>query len=339
MVRSRVFILTVALMLFGAACASDDDDPAAPTTAAPDSTIPSTTRTEPTVVTTTVATTTTAAPTTTSAPTTTVLTIDDVLDRERREGIPIVPARYPVAIYGDSMAESAREHMVNFLTSGGRLRVSNYAFPGTSLCVALPTMETDLRREQIWAALFIYTNNTFVSCMHDDAGVPLDDDAAIAKFAADLDEALAITGEVGVRSYLVTIPLNRVEALDRSKQPMSARVNEVLTEAAERHDHAEVVEAARAVLGPDGEYVETLPCLPTEPCTGGVDDDGVPVNIVRDPFGGHFCTSGFGDRDETFAENIGLCPVWDSGGWRYAGAAVAPIVEAALQDQMAQAGG
>ncbi|MDH3707382.1 MAG: hypothetical protein OES57_15040, partial [Acidimicrobiia bacterium] len=100
------------------------------------------------------------------------------------------------------------------------------------------------------------------------------------------------------------------------------------------------IDAATAVLDEDGNYTETLPCLPTEPCTGGVDDDGVPVNLVRDPFGGHFCTSGFGpEEDRTYDELNGECPVWASGAWRYAGAAAGPLIEAAYAEQVAAGSG
>ena len=72
----------------------------------------------------------------------------------------------------------------------------------------------------------------------------------------------------------------------------------------------------------DGRWTETLPCLPTEPCTGGRDASGTPVNVVRAPDGAHFCPGApAAVRGVTAA-----CPVWSSGAWRFGNAMAAPVV-------------
>jgi hypothetical protein len=71
-----------------------------------------------------------------------------------------------------------------------------------------------------------------------------------------------------------------------------------------------------------GRWTETLPCLPAEPCTGGRNTNGTPVNVVRAPDGGHFCPGApAAVRGVTAA-----CPVWDSGAWRFGNAMAAPVI-------------
>ncbi|HVM67739.1 MAG TPA: hypothetical protein VMU14_22890 [Acidimicrobiales bacterium] len=71
-----------------------------------------------------------------------------------------------------------------------------------------------------------------------------------------------------------------------------------------------------------GRWTETLPCLPGEPCTGGRDANGTPVNVVRAPDGAHFCP---GAPAAVRGVTAG-CPVWSSGSWRFGNAMAAPVI-------------
>ncbi|MDH3705963.1 MAG: hypothetical protein OES57_07830, partial [Acidimicrobiia bacterium] len=272
----RGLLMMIAVSLIASACGSDGDSGGqAPTTttttASSTSAAPATTETP----------TTSAAPATTEpVPTTTTL----ALDEERRADVPYRPAGNTVIVYGDSMALSMSEHFTNFTQAGGRLNLVWRAGNGTSICSWLPGAADDIAAEQPWAAVVLFTNNTFLPCMADANGDPLTGDAAIDKYQADLEELLAVTGEAGVPTKLLTLPITRLESV--KDNPTSQRINAFLLDVAARLDHVEIIDAATAVLDEDGNYTETLPCLPTEPCTGGVDDDGVPVNLVRDPLGG-----------------------------------------------------
>jgi len=72
-----------------------------------------------------------------------------------------------------------------------------------------------------------------------------------------------------------------------------------------------------------GRWAETLPCLPAEPCTGGRDANGTPVNVVRAPDGAHFCP---GAPAAVRGVTAG-CSVWPSGSWRFGNAMAAPVIE------------
>ncbi|MGI9604222.1 MAG: hypothetical protein ACR2QE_20250 [Acidimicrobiales bacterium] len=324
----RPLIVLFAVVVLAAACSSDGSS-SDPTSS--DQVLSTSSQAPESIATETTATT-TSSTTTEPVPTTTTL----ALDEERRADVPYRPAGNTVMVYGDSMALSMSEHFTNFTAAGGRLNIVWRAGNGTSICGWLPGMAADIEAEQPWAVVVLFTNNTFLPCMADENGDPLVGEPATDKYGADLEELLAITGAAGVDTRLVTLPITRLESVQEN--PTSDRINAFLRDAADRLDHVELLDAAATVLAEDGSYTETLPCLPIEPCTGGVDDDGVPVNLVRDPFGGHFCTSGFGPEDDrTFDELNGECPVWASGAFRYAGAIARPLIEAAYAEQVAAA--
>ena len=331
-VAHGLVVLATALLIAGCSSGDDTGDPSATSVVGNPATSSGQASVDTTVATSTSSTTST---TTTTEPPPTTTTI--ALDEERRANIPYRPAGNKIIVYGDSMAMSMGEHFLNFTEAGGRLQVVWRAGNGTSLCSWLPSMSGDLAAEQPWAVVVLFSGNTFDPCMADATGAPLTGDAAVAKYESDLAETAALTGAAGVTTHLLTLPITRLEALE--DEPTSGKINAVNQAAANTHEHVRIIDAAAAVLNPDGSYTETLPCLPGEPCTGGVDDDGVPVNLVRDPFGGHFCTSGFGPEDDrTYDELGGLCPVWASGAFRYAAAAAAPLIEQAYAEQVAAAG-
>jgi hypothetical protein len=71
---------------------------------------------------------------------------------------------------------------------------------------------------------------------------------------------------------------------------------------------AEFVDAGAAVLD-QGRWTNTLPCLPGEPCTAGIDVAGQVLNVVRAPDGHHFCPIANGAH----AGVTDACPVWSMG--------------------------
>ncbi|MDH3707477.1 MAG: hypothetical protein OES57_15525 [Acidimicrobiia bacterium] len=246
----------------------------------------------------------------------------NLYDEDLRADVPNQIADYPIGYYGDSLAHSAQEHVEQFLDAGLRFRFVERSFPGTALCDWIDEIEVDRAREDYWGVVLLFSNNTFTSCMADATGEPLSGQAAFDKFAADLRAVVADFRADGTRVYLPTLPITR-SSMELGVDEI-AQYNELFASLATGDEGVIVVDAARAVLGPDGEYVEALPCLPLEPCVGGVDDDGVGINIVREPDGAHFCSGGYGDGVEIVPGN---CPGWSSGAWRYAGALTAPIIE------------
>lgn len=294
------WLLVVALTVLAAAGCGEDDDPRpspAPVTAESSSIAPG------------------SAPPSSPAS-------GQLYDDELRGSVPNQPSPFAVGYYGDSLAHSAQEHVEEFLDAGLRIRFVDRTFPGSALCDWFDSIDEDRAAEGFWAVILLFSNNTFTECMADDDGAPLDPDAAFEKFAADLEAAVAAFRSDGVRVYLPTLPITRSDVLDGIDSVV--RYNDLFADLAAGDDGVAVVDAAAAVLGPDGEYVEALPCLPIEPCVGGVDENGTPVNLVREPDGAHFCTGGFGTGVDIVPGN---CPGWSSGAFRYAGALTAPIIE------------
>ncbi len=250
-----------------------------------------------------------------------------IFDAERRLATPDTPARYTVGFYGDSFAHSAAEHVNHFLWTGGRLEVVGGVIPGAAICDYLPQIARDTQQHDMFAAILVFSANSFTSCMAKPNGRPLQGRAAIKKFTRDLRKAVKILEAAGVKVYLGTIPESRGEVLGAKNFHRS--INRKLRRVAAKHPNTIVVDAAAAVLDENGDYTETLPCLPNEPCTGGSDDDGNPVNLVRQPDGTHFCSGGYGPGIEVAIET---CPVWSSGAFRYAGALTGPVVADAQQE-------
>lgn len=249
-----------------------------------------------------------------------------LLDEERREGIPTTSPGYVVALYGDSVAKSIEEKLVTYLDWGLRIETLSRAFPGSATCAFQPELERDAASGLLWGAVLLYSNNLFPECMWDEDGEPLSGEAAWDKFAVDMTLAVEALVDEGIRVYLPTLALTRSEVDD--ERPASQRVNEVVAQLADDYELAFLIDAAPSVLGPDGNYVEYLPCLQYEPCLNGTTDDGTPVNLVRKDDGAHFCTGGF----EDYEAQEGLCPAWASGQFRYGLAVAQPIIEDAYAE-------
>ncbi len=247
-----------------------------------------------------------------------------LLDGDKRAETPDSASRYVVTYYGDSLASSAQEWVGTYLDLGGRIRFRPSTFPGSAICDWNGAFERDIARFDIWATVILFSNNTFTDCMKDDSGEPLNDQAAIRKFRVDLNRVIELFEDEGTTVYLPTIPESRGDIINEVEP--SLLLNRIFAESADKYDHVLLVDAAAAVLDENGRYTETLPCLPVEPCTGGVDENGVPVNLVREWDGVHFCSGGYAPN---LAPDVGNCPSWSSGAYRYAGALTAPIIEAA----------
>ncbi|NNE73258.1 MAG: hypothetical protein HKN26_06320 [Acidimicrobiales bacterium] len=250
---------------------------------------------------------------------------------DERPGVPTTPSRYRVAIYGDSMAHSIQEQLVENLDAGGRLDTSIRIFAGAALCDYLDDIEADAdpaaEGAPLWGAIIMFSNNTFTPCMADTTGAPLTGDAAFEKFRSDLRTAVSTLSEAGVHVWIPTVPITR--AIDEGADDHLTPINDAAAAIAADFANALAVDAAAAVLNTDGSYAETLPCLPLEPCTGGTDTAGQGFNFVRETDGVHFCTSGYPEGADILP---GTCPAYSSGAFRYASAITAPVITQAASD-------
>ncbi len=217
---------------------------------------------------------------------------------------------YPasVAVFGDSLSQESEPYFKEFLRAADE-SVQNYysSQGGTALCDWLDKMREVAATSHPKAVEIEFVGNNLTSCM---AGYDLYTQAWLDKYRADTQAALAIWLPTGAHVYLIGKPITRQEAESVPNWDALNRQYEAI--AAADPTHITYVPAGSAVEGPNHTYVETLPCLPVEPCTGPV-VDGVASNQVRAPDGVHFCP--------TQGTN-GMCDVYASGAYRFAGAMV-----------------
>ncbi len=213
-----------------------------------------------------------------------------------------------IALYGDSLASEAIPDFT-FLAglSGASVRIG--VFPGTSTCNDLGMMMTDAQDWQPTAAVLEFAGNPFAPCM---SGDPIGTPQYFAKYRADTQEAISIFRSVGTKVVLVGLPLD-------SSPTLSANVpalNGILVSLAADNVGVTYDDAGQAVMA-NGAYTSTLPCLPTEPCTG---PSG--TNVVRAPDGVHFCPDGHTALVGVSEE----CDVYSSGAFRFAAAMLGPTL-------------
>ena len=231
-------------------------------------------------------------------------------------------AARPVVLYGDSLASESQTHFVAALRSSGVADVRTRTFGGTALCDWLDEMRADAVDLRPSAAVIEFSGNAFTPCMQDSSGAPLRGDAYYARYFDDAVEALRTFSATNTRVVFVGAPVSRRAAEER--RPDAKRLN-VLFASLATVGGAEYTDAGAAVLD-RGRWTATLECLPAEPCTGGTDASGTPINAVRAPDGVHFCPAAPEAIDGVTSD----CPVWSSGAFRF-GTAMANSVIAGVR--------
>lgn len=215
-----------------------------------------------------------------------------------------------VALYGDSLGWEARHLFAEALAAGvptGSLVVHTQG--GTAVCDWLDQMRTDAPALAGGVAVVQFSGNNFTPCTLDPWGGPLTGDALVDRYRADVGTAIEVFHSVGTTVLLAGAPI------------VDSEMNVMYADLAAAHDSVDYVPAGDAVLD-GGRWTATLPCLPGEPCDGVIGAAGMPMNVVRDPDGLHFCPTGSDGRGPDDD-----CPVWSSGAYRYALALAAPVVD------------
>jgi hypothetical protein len=224
-----------------------------------------------------------------------------------------------VVLYGDSLASQSQEFFVAKLARAGITQVNTRTFGGTAICDWLGQMRADASAIHPDAVVVEFSGNALTPCMKALDGRPLSGAAYLEKYAAD---AAAVVDIFAPRHSIVLFagaPISR--GAERAGDPTTAILHGIYAAAARSSPYGRYIDAGASVLS-GGRWTETLPCLPAEPCTGGRDASGTPVNVVRAPDGGHFCPGApAAVRGVTAA-----CPVWDSGAWRFGNAMAAPVI-------------
>ena len=238
-----------------------------------------------------------------------------------RAALPVAPGQSTVILYGDSLASEAQGYFRDALAAAGVGNVRTSTFGGTAICDWLDRMRFDAAALHPTAVVVEFSGNALTPCMLDGQGQSLAVavNAYYRKYMNDAREVLRIFATSGTRVYFASAPKTRVA--EEANDANAGLLNTVYADLAAETPDASFVAAGTTLLQ-GGHWTATLPCLASEPCTGGVDASGRAVNVVRAPDGGHFCPGAPGaTRGVT-----GPCPVWSSGAFRYGNAMADAVI-------------
>lgn len=221
-----------------------------------------------------------------------------------------------VLVYGDSLVYEAQPYAEQLLRDVGRVDYRVTGTAGAATCDWLPGMRADAARLHPAAVVIGFFGNSFSPCMQDRAGHPVTGDEWLARYRTASLEVLSIFDGPDTTVWFATGPISKWA--DDAGDPWPARFDAMLRGVAASDPRARVVDSAAAVLW-NGRWARWLPCLASEPCEGGVDTWGRPVNVVRNVFDNtHFCPAPFPKLDR--------CPVYASGAMRFAGGMLIPVL-------------
>lgn len=220
-----------------------------------------------------------------------------------------------ILVYGDSLVAEAAPYARDILRNVARVDERVVGYGGTAVCDQLDLMRHDAARYQPAVVVLSFSGNSLTPCMSDGRGGHLSGDAAVEKYRRDFIEAITIFRPGSPQIWLATSPISLLA--EKRGEDGDRRMAAMLHQLAAKNSRVRVTEAGNAVLD-NGWWTRTLPCLPNEPCTGGVDTKGRRVNTVRAPDGAHFCPT-----PSPVHRN---CPTHSSGALRFAlGFLVTPL--------------
>jgi hypothetical protein len=223
-----------------------------------------------------------------------------------------------VILYGDSLGWESQAFFAAALARAGLTEVTTRTFGGTAICDWTAQMRLDAATLRPDAVVVEFSGNALTPCMRGAGGTALSGSEYFRKYATDAAAVLQIFTPGRTLVFFVGTPIGL--SAERVHNPTNAILHSLYASVAESNPYGRYVDAGASVLL-NGRWTETLPCLPAEPCTGGRDASGTPVNVVRAPDGAHFCPG----APAAVRGVTGACRVWSSGAWRFGNAMAAPV--------------
>ncbi len=214
-----------------------------------------------------------------------------------------------IVLYGDSLGMEAGPYFTNLANAAGASALVQ-TYGGLAVCDFLPTMASLAASWQPTAVVLEFSGDNFTPCM---AGDPIGTPQYYQKYEADIQTAIDIFRPYGTEVFLIGLPFNAA-ALENQNV---TNLNQLYSSLAAANVGVSFVDAGQAVMA-NGAFTWTLPCLPTEPCTGPAG-----TNVVRSPDGTHFCPTG----QTTIEGDIAVCNVYSSGAYRFAAAMLNPALD------------
>jgi hypothetical protein len=190
---------------------------------------------------------------------------------------------------------------------------------GTAICDWLAQMRSDATTMHPDAVVVQFSGNDLTRCMRGPDGKQLQGAAYFNRYESNASQVLKIFAPEHTLVFFAGSPISRSE--QETDDAGLLQLNAIYTEIAQFSAYGRYIDAGASVLL-GGHWTLTLPCLPKEPCTGGRDANGTPINVVRAPDGAHFCPG----APHAVGGVTPSCTVWSSGAWRFGMAMATPVI-------------
>jgi hypothetical protein len=209
---------------------------------------------------------------------------------------PAPPRR--LALFGDSLTSEASAYWDAFMDATPGWERTRLSLAGTAMCDWLDKMEKSSAEFHPDVVGLEFVGNDILPCMRNDDGSQLTNDEYLRRWRRDTRRAIE-TFDPRTTIYLIGPP---------AMGEPDDRVHDIFQEFAREYPNTRFVDGGR-IVSPNRRFVEHLPCLEREPCTGPV-IDGERTNVVRAIDKVHFCP----DPDSYGRK----CPVYSPGAYRFA---------------------
>ena len=234
-------------------------------------------------------------------------------------GAPAAKAEEPlVLVYGDSLLYEAQPFAEQLLREVGHVEFHVGGFGGAATCDFQPLFEQDAAKYHPVAVVLAFSGNAISPCMRNPDGSFVDHQEWLRRYREDTIKAIVTFRPGSPQIWLGTAPISKGQE-DAHDYGVHELAN-MFRQFAADNPRVHVAESGAAVMYNGTQYARWLPCLASEPCQGGVDIWGRPVNFVRNQWdGAHFCPGPF--------PIVERCPIYSSGAMRFAGGLLIPVLQ------------